>query len=127
MLYREDLENPPLLIVCDMDRFQVHTNFTDTVKRVYDFNLAQLPAPANLDVLRRIFTEPNSLRPDETTARVTEQAAEWITKAGGVVPRGADGKPAVKLEVSLLYALDAEEMARKLPPGTRIEGPRYFE
>ena len=79
LLYRENLENPPLLVVCDMDRFQVHTNFTDTVKRVYDFKLAELPAPSNLDVLRRLFTEPNSLRPDQTAARVTEQAAELLT------------------------------------------------
>ena len=28
--YREDLENPPLLVVCDMNRFEVHTNFTAT-------------------------------------------------------------------------------------------------
>ena len=27
--YREDLENPPLLVVCDLDRFEVHTNFTE--------------------------------------------------------------------------------------------------
>jgi hypothetical protein len=29
--YREDLQNPPLLIVCDLDRFEIHTNFTGTV------------------------------------------------------------------------------------------------
>ena len=80
LLYREDLENPPLLVVCDMDRFQVHTNFTDTVKRVYHFKLTELAAPSNLDVLRRLFTEPNSLRPDQTTARVTEQAAELLMR-----------------------------------------------
>jgi hypothetical protein len=28
--YREALENPPLLVVCDIDRIQVHTNFTRT-------------------------------------------------------------------------------------------------
>jgi hypothetical protein len=28
--YREALENPPLLVVCDLDRFEVHTNFTAT-------------------------------------------------------------------------------------------------
>ena len=60
--YREDLGNPPLLVVCDMDRFELHTNFTDTVNRVYDFNLAGLAAPSNIDVLRRLFTEPNPLR-----------------------------------------------------------------
>ena len=26
--YREDLENPPLLVTCDQERFEVHTNFT---------------------------------------------------------------------------------------------------
>ena len=40
--YREALENPPLLVVCDMDRFEVHTNFTNTVKQVYAFTLADL-------------------------------------------------------------------------------------
>ena len=27
--YREALENPPLLVVCDLDRFEIHTNFTE--------------------------------------------------------------------------------------------------
>src|ERR1035437_10814281 len=40
--YREDLENPPLLVVCDQDRFEVHTNFTGTAKQVYSFTLADL-------------------------------------------------------------------------------------
>jgi hypothetical protein len=41
-LYREDLENPPLLVVCELDRFEVHTNFTNTPKQVHAFNLAGL-------------------------------------------------------------------------------------
>ena len=40
--YREELGNPPLLVVCDLDRFEVHTNFTATSKRVYAFNLDEL-------------------------------------------------------------------------------------
>lgn len=68
--YREDLENPPLLVVGDLDRFEVHTNFTGTVKRVYAFALADLaanrPAPAThglapLEVLRALFTAPERL------------------------------------------------------------------
>ncbi len=35
--YVEDLENPPLLVVCDLDRFEVHTNFTGTAKQVHRF------------------------------------------------------------------------------------------
>jgi len=44
------------------DRFEVHTNVTDTVKRVYDFDLAGLAAPSNIDVIRRLFTEPKCRR-----------------------------------------------------------------
>jgi hypothetical protein len=29
-----------VLVVCDLSRFEVHTNFTGTAKRVYDFDLA---------------------------------------------------------------------------------------
>jgi hypothetical protein len=77
-LYREALENPPLLVVCDLDRFEIHTNFTGTVKRLYQFNLAGLAEPANLDVLRSVFTAPESLRPGQTTEGVTRQAAELV-------------------------------------------------
>jgi len=40
--YREELGNPPLLVVCDLERFQVHTNFTATTKRIYEFTLDDL-------------------------------------------------------------------------------------
>jgi hypothetical protein len=30
--YHEDLENPPLLVVCDMDRFEVHKNVPGTIE-----------------------------------------------------------------------------------------------
>ena len=29
--YALALENPPLLVVCDLDRFQIHTNWTNSV------------------------------------------------------------------------------------------------
>ena len=31
--YRESLENPPLLVVSDMERIVIHTNFTNTAKQ----------------------------------------------------------------------------------------------
>ena len=40
--YREALENPPLLVVCDLDRFEVHTNFTGYATRTYAFDLEGL-------------------------------------------------------------------------------------
>lgn len=50
--YREALKNPPLLVVCDLDRFEVHTNFTGTVKVVHAFDLGvALDERANVDDL----------------------------------------------------------------------------
>src|SRR4051812_9747932 len=40
--YREALENPPLLVVCDLDRFEIHTNFTNTPAEVHEFSLTDL-------------------------------------------------------------------------------------
>ena len=58
LLYRQALENPPLMIVCDMDRFEVHTNFTGTAKKVHRFDLAGLAAPESLDRRCRSPNEP---------------------------------------------------------------------
>src|SRR5439155_2026192 len=71
--YREDLENPPLLVVCDLDRFEVHTNFTGTVKKVYAFSVADLDQPDTLAILRAVFTDPERLRPNVTSHGVTEE------------------------------------------------------
>src|SRR5439155_4680523 len=73
--YREDLENPPLLVVCDLDRFQIHTNFTGTAKQVYEFDLDGLADPENLAVLRKLFTDPESLKPGQTTEAITQVVA----------------------------------------------------
>jgi type II restriction/modification system DNA methylase subunit YeeA len=86
--YREDLGNPPLLVVCDLERFQVHTNFTATTKRVYEFTLDHLnrnqvtatcPLPP-LDVLRALFGDYNVLRPERTDEQVTKDAARHFSR-----------------------------------------------
>jgi type II restriction/modification system DNA methylase subunit YeeA len=86
--YREDLGNPPLLVVCDFDRFEVHTNFTATRKRVYAFDLDDLkrnqvtatcPLPP-LEVLRALFGDCNVLRPERTDAHVTQEAAKLFSR-----------------------------------------------
>ncbi len=70
--YRESLLNPPLLVVCDFERFIIRTNFNGTVQETYDFNLDQMDQPKNWRVLRALFVDPDSLKPTRTTAEVTE-------------------------------------------------------
>src|SRR4051812_45987828 len=59
--YREALDTPPLLIVCDLDRFEIHTNFTNTTKQVHRFTLAQLIEGASEPVrlLRAVMLAPD--------------------------------------------------------------------
>ena len=111
LLYREALENPPLLVVCDLDRFEIHTNFTNTIKKVYAFDLAGLADPKNLDVLRSLFTHPESLRPGLTTASVTEQAAEKFGMlADGMRVRGVEAHAAAHFLMKLMFCMFGEDV-----------------
>ncbi len=96
--YREALGNPPLLVVCDIDRFEVHTNWTNTEKWIYRFSNADLlsddpvsvstvsapakdaPSPTALQVLKSLFERPDDLKPRKTTEQITEEAARKFGK-----------------------------------------------
>src|SRR5688500_16413400 len=70
-LYRESLENPPLLVVCDLDRFVIRTNFNNRPTREYKFDLESLGEVRHLETLRHVFFDPERLRPEETNDRIT--------------------------------------------------------
>ena len=109
--YRESLDNPPLLVVSDLDRFEVHTNFTGTAKKVHAFDLSGLGKPENLDILRKVFTDPNSLRPGQTSRNVTEQAAELFGKlADGLRSRGVPAPTAAHFLMRLMFCMFAEDI-----------------
>ncbi|MCY2995907.1 MAG: class I SAM-dependent DNA methyltransferase, partial [Planctomycetota bacterium] len=111
LLYRESLENPPLLVVCDLDRFEIHTNFTSTVKKVHAFDLQGLAQPENLDVLRKVFTDPDSLRPGQTSRGITEQAAELFGQlADGIRVRGIPAPDAAHFLMKLMFCMFAEDI-----------------
>jgi len=79
-LYRESLFNPPLMVVCDFDRFIIHTNFNCTVPDRHEFTNDQIDRPENVNLLRRVFFEPYFLKPPRTTNEVTEQLAQQIAE-----------------------------------------------
>ncbi len=117
--YREDLENPPLLVVCDLDRFEVHTNYTNTQKQIYAFELADLVTnqPTEtcklppLDVLRAVFTDPGRLKPGPTTDQVTQAAADQFSKlAESLRSRGVPSERAAHFLMRLLFCLFSEDI-----------------
>jgi type II restriction/modification system DNA methylase subunit YeeA len=130
--YRESLENPPLLVVCDMDRFRVHTNFTAAVNRTHEIALEHLPEPENLEVLRSVFHEPRRLKPEATVAGVTKEVAERLAGvAQSLRARETDPTTVARFLDRIVFCLFAEDVGL-LPRDlfTRItekaRDPRHF-
>jgi hypothetical protein len=108
-----------LLVVCDQDRFEVHTNFTGTRPHVYRFTLDDLLTNAAtaicalppLEVLRDTFTDPELLRPERAAARVTEAAAaEFAKLADSLEQRGAEPQAVAHFLMRLLFCLFADSI-----------------
>ena len=73
--YALALENPPLLIVSDMARFRIRTNWTNSVSLTHEFGLDDLADAATRDKLKWAMSDPERLRPGESRQALTERAA----------------------------------------------------
>lgn len=73
--YALALENPPLLIVSDMVRFRIRTNWTNSVSLTHEFGLDDLTDAATRDKLKWAMSDPERLRPGESRQALTERAA----------------------------------------------------
>lgn len=75
--YRENLKNPPLLVVTDINHWEIHTNFPNTEKRVYHFSNNEIATNSEvLAWLRAMFQAPERLHPGRNTDQVTKEAAD---------------------------------------------------
>ncbi len=52
--------------------------------------------------------------------------AAWLEKAGVYIEHDAGGRLKAKIEISPLFANDAEELARKIPAGLKVEETLYL-
>jgi len=64
--------------------------------------------------------------PETVRQAISNLAADWFERAGVRVPRQQNGDAAVPLEISPLFALDADELAAKIERTIRIGGPTYL-
>ncbi|HLF56864.1 MAG TPA: DNA methyltransferase, partial [Thermoanaerobaculia bacterium] len=109
--YRADLENPPLLVTCDLDRFEIHTSFQNTKHVVYPIALDELAQPEKLDYLRSVFFEPERLRPGRLSPVVTADAAKALAQlAQRLRERGVEPRPAARFLDRLIFCLFAEDI-----------------
>jgi hypothetical protein len=113
--YRESLENPPLLVVSDIQTIEVHTNFTNSIKSVTTFTLDDLLVPEKLEQLRRVWTAPETFRIDETPEQVTEKAAQEFARLARLLrQKGEEPDRAAHFLIRILFCLFAEDV-RLLP------------
>ncbi|HYG81532.1 MAG TPA: type IIL restriction-modification enzyme MmeI, partial [Pyrinomonadaceae bacterium] len=114
--YREALENPPLLVVSDMERIRIHTNFTATANKTYEIALDEMALPRNVELMRWLFHEPERLRPATTSENVTTEVARRLAQvAQGLRQRGLDPMEVARFLDRIVFCLFAEDVGL-LPP-----------
>lgn len=109
--YAVALENPPLLVVSDMDRIIIHTNWTNTVSEVHSITLEELRDANKRDLLKAVFTEPERLKPQKTIDALTREVAD---KFAGLAQRlrdeGHDPQAVAHFVNRLVFCMFAEDI-----------------
>ena len=114
--YALALENPPLLIVSDMARFRIRTNWTNSVSEKHEFTLDDLADATVRDKLKWAMSDPDRLRPGETRQSLTEQAAQsFATLARSLRERGHDPQEVAHFVNRLVFCMFADDVG--LLPG----------
>jgi type II restriction/modification system DNA methylase subunit YeeA len=109
--YALALENPPLLIACNLDRFRIITNWTNAVSARHEFDLDGLREPTNRQRLKWAFAEPERLRPGLTRRHVTEIAAQKFAElAKDLRAKGHDPQTVAHFVNRLVFCMFAEDI-----------------
>ena len=109
--YALALENPPLLIVCDLHCFRIRTNWTNSVSETHEFGLEDLREPATRDKLKWALSDPERLRPGVTRQALTECAAQrFATLAQSLRDRGEAPQAVAHFVNRLVFCMFAEDV-----------------
>ena len=117
--YSQSLGSPPLLIVSDTDRIEIHTNWNNTVQQTTHLSLEDLRDAGKRDLLRACFTNPDRLKPTLTRQRLTEDAAQkFASIADRLRKRGNAPQAVAHFVIRLVFCMFAED--------TDLLPPNYF-
>ena len=118
--YSLALANPPLLVVCDRLVIRIHTQFNGHPSETHTVRLDQLDQPAQRELLRRLWTAPESFRPRTTSRDITEAAARsFATLADQLRRRGHASDAVAHFLTQCLFCFFAEDVG--LLPGRMFE------
>jgi hypothetical protein len=109
--YSHALDNPPLLVVCDRLTTLIHTQFTGHPTVTHTVHLHELALPDKQALLRRVWLDPESFRPQQTTRDITEKAAHsFATLAEQLRKRGHDAEKVAHFLTQCLFCFFAEDV-----------------
>lgn len=109
--YALALENPPLLVVCDLNEFRIHTNWTNSVSEVHTFALDDLREASIRQKLKWVMAEPERLKPGKTRQALTEQAAgEFAKLAQRLRAQGHEAEHVAHFINRLVFCMFAEDV-----------------
>lgn len=122
LLYRESLQNPPLLITSDTRIIIIHTNFNDCPRFIYRIGFDDILQGPGLALLKRAFFDPYSFRPGITKEEITvANSLAFLGVADGLKAHkrltGEDYSPEQLSHFlgKLLFCLFAEDMGFLAP------------
>lgn len=108
--YALELENPPLLVVSDRERIEIHTAFTGFPDEPRLIRLEDIGRPENLQTLRWVFEDPEKLRPTKSLAAITEAAAgKFGSLAEALRERGNPPDQVAHFLTQCLFCMFAED------------------
>ena len=112
-LYQGALENPPLLIVCDMEKIEVHTSWTNMVQETHIFTLDDLIDGGRRGLLKKAFspTEVEVFKPGRKRADLTADVAkEFVALAQNLRGRGHPAEKVAHFVNRLVFCMFAEDV-----------------
>lgn len=117
LLYAGPLGNPPLLIVSDIARIIIRTNWTNAVTETHEIALEELANPLRRQLLKFAFSDPEQLRPARTRQALTEEAAaEFAELARRLRERGHDPQVVAHFVNRMVFCMFADDVGL-LPAG----------
>lgn len=119
--YAAALDNPPLHVVCDTIRFRIETRWTNTVTAKYEFELEQLTDPDKFALLEAVFHDPEALRPKQTRASLTKEAADKFQTISDRLQHRNPDKEAVAHFINQLVFCFFANSVKLLPEGLLLK------
>lgn len=116
--YRDALDNPPLTVVCDISTIEIRAHFNNYPTEKTVIKLEEIPG--RVDLLRRVFTAPETFKPSKTREELTGDLAEVFGDLADKLLERADtvpatlfhghGDPVAHFLMKVMFCLFAEDV-----------------